>query len=55
MTESHLSSEQRRVLQLLSDAEPRGIMETQWTDHGLSGEMVFGLVAAGLATMAARR
>jgi len=52
MTEPHLSSEQRRVLQLLSDAEPRGITETLWPVHGFSGELLSGLVLAGLATMA---
>lgn len=52
MTEPNLSSEQRQVLRLLSDAEPRGITETQWVDHGLSGELLSGLVVAGLATMA---
>jgi len=51
MTEPHLSSEQRRVLRLLSDAEPRGIEETLWAVHGLSAEMLSGLVLAGLATM----
>ncbi len=52
MTEPHLSSEQRRVLRLLSDAEPRGITETLWAAHGFSAEMLSGLVLAGLATMA---
>ncbi len=51
MTEPHLSSEQRRVLRLLSDAEPRGITETLWADHEFSAELLSGLVLAGLATM----
>ena len=52
MIEPHLSSEQRRVLRLLSDAEPRGVTETQWADHGLGGELLSDLVVAGLAMMA---
>jgi hypothetical protein len=52
MTESRLTAGQRSVLQSLSDAEPRGITETQWADHGFSGELLSDLVVAGLATMA---
>jgi hypothetical protein len=52
MTEGHLTPEQCRVLQLLSDVEPRGITDTQWAAHRLSGELLSGLVVAGLATMA---
>ena len=51
MIEPNLSSEQRRVLQLLSDAEPHGITETLWVAHEFSGELLSGLVEAGLATM----
>jgi len=51
MTEPHLTSVQRRVLRLLSDAEPRGVTESQWADHDLSGELLSGLVVARLATM----
>jgi hypothetical protein len=52
MTEPDLSSEQRRVLQLLLDAAPRGIPEALWTAHGFSAELLSGLVLTGLATMA---
>jgi len=52
MTEPRLSAEQRRVLRLLSEAGPRGITETLWAAHGLNGELLFGLVLAGLTTMA---
>jgi hypothetical protein len=52
MTEPNLSSEQRRVLQLLFDAAPRGIPEVLWTAHGLNAELLSGLVLTGLATMA---
>ena len=52
VTEPHLSSEQRRVLRLLFDAEPGGITEALWTTHGFSAELLSGLVLTGLATMA---
>jgi hypothetical protein len=52
MTEPRLTDEQRRVLRSLADAEPRGITETQWAAHEFSGELLYGLVVAGLATMA---
>jgi len=52
MTEPRLSAEQRRALRLLSDAGPRGIAETLWAAHELSGELLFGLALAGLATIA---
>ena len=51
MTEPHLSSEQRRVLRLLSDAEPHGIAEALWAAHEFSAELLSDLVMGGLATM----
>ena len=42
MTIPLLTAQQRRVLQLLSKAEPHGITETLWADHELSGELPFG-------------
>jgi hypothetical protein len=45
-----LNAEQRRALELLAGT-PRGITDTAFLAHGFTGEMLAGLVLAGLATV----
>ncbi len=52
MAARHLTSEQLRVLRLLSDAEPHGITEALWAEHDFSAELLSSLVMTGAATMA---
>jgi hypothetical protein len=51
----HLSREQRRALKILADA-PRGVgEEVLVVAHGVSSEMLAGLIRAGLATVVTER
>ena len=48
-----LSTDQRRALRLLDEAEPRGATEAVMLAHGFKGELLAGLVRDSLASIAA--
>jgi hypothetical protein len=49
-----LSTDQRRALRLLDEAEPRGCTENIMIAHGFKTELLAGLVRDGLADVAAK-
>jgi hypothetical protein len=54
MTVPRLTSDQRRALRILADAQRTGVTEALMLAHGFRREMLAGLVLAELATVVTR-